>query len=86
MLPFRRLKRVAPFATAVPFWGLTTQGLSSLSPKRGCSPQRFNSSFFSPDTEETSSESDQGGALGPCDWKGWGSKEEEEEESEVHLV
>ena len=27
---------INPFRTAVPFWGQTTQILSSLSPKRGC--------------------------------------------------
>ena len=31
-----------PFRTAVPFWGQTTQILSSLPPKRDCSPKRVN--------------------------------------------
>ena len=37
--------RTQPFRTAVPIWGLTIQSLSSLSPKRDCSPKREWSSL-----------------------------------------
>ena len=33
---------IKPFRTAVPFWGQTTQILSSLSPKRDCGYKRVN--------------------------------------------
>ena len=37
-----------PFRTAVPFWGQTTQFMSSLSPERDCGPQRVSLPYFSP--------------------------------------
>ena len=36
-----RLLPVTPFRTAVPFWGQSTQSLSSWAPERDCSPRRI---------------------------------------------
>ena len=36
---------INPFRTAVPFWGQTSQSLSSLSPKRDCGPQSVKHTF-----------------------------------------
>ena len=39
-------RRVNPFRTVVSFWGRSTQILSSLSPKRDCSPKRVKRTRF----------------------------------------
>ena len=44
--PVREVNALDPFGAAVPFWGQTTQILSSLSPTRDCGPKRVEGIYI----------------------------------------